>query len=256
MKKSSIWIVIISCIACQLVDQSAGAKQIEVIESPQIRQVIRSAIDAAGGLEAYNSLKKISYQKKSVLYYPDGQIESERIEHHSFQLKPAFAANIRYTQDSAEIIIAYEHGQTFQLRNYRKHKGHDPADAMTVMSAYYVLMMPFKLLDVGTTLSYEGMQLLNNQKVEVIKAEYDPLTHANHSTQDEWRYFFDPSSGEYIASAVYHDPTYALIENTLRSRVDGLYLNRYRKSWRVNDSLEKEFLRGEFWYDKFVLTFE
>jgi hypothetical protein len=123
------------------------------------------------------------------------------------------------------------------------------------MSAYYVLLMPFKLLDPGTHLSYIGESVLNEQTAQILKATYDPSTKENHSTADEWYFFFEPTTGRYIASAVYHAPTYALIENNEQENVSGIVFNTYRKSWRVDSLFNKEYLRGEFWYSDFQVSF-
>jgi hypothetical protein len=115
--------------------------------------------------------------------------------------------------------------------------------------------MPFKLLDPGTRIAHEGIDTLDNGRiVDVIKAIYDPGENENHSTQDVWWYYFDRENGSYLASMVYHEPTYAYIENNRITDEHEIRFNTYRESYRTDSLKNKQSLRGVFHYSDFKIN--
>ena len=100
----------------------------------------------------------------------------------------------------------------------------------TVAVALFVIDVPFKMMDKGVVLSYEGVDTLEDgQRVEVIKAIYNADKNDHHTKSDTWWYYFDADSGAYSGSMVYHAPTYAYIENTAKNEKLPLIMNTYRK---------------------------
>ena len=66
------------------------------------------------------------------------------------------------------------------------------------MSSLNVLGMPFKLLDEGTVLTALGSVVLRSGKqAQAIRASYDPRKHSNHSTTEEWIYYFDENNADF-----------------------------------------------------------
>lgn len=125
----------------------------------------------------------------------------------------------------------------------------------SAMSAFYVLGMPFKLKDKGTNLTYEGQQSFNDKTVDVVRASYSPDEFDNHSTSDLWWYYFDESDGAFLGCMVYHPPTYALIENIAFHDVEGMKFQKRRMSYRCDSLGNKQYLRAEFWYNDFEVSF-
>lgn len=118
------------------------------------------------------------------------------------------------------------------------------------------LEMPFKILDHGTVLTYEGLKFSNVvDTVHTIKTPYEPKKHQNHSTKDEWWYYFDKNNGAFVTSMVYHEPIYPLIENLSVIESEDLTFPGRRKSYRCNKFGEEIFLRAEFWYADYSVKF-
>ncbi len=221
----------------------------------KVETVLLRAFEQAGGLDNYRKIRSIRYDKRSVLYNSDGSVESEVSQTHVYGLKPQLTGRIQWNdgEESHEIRFMDNVG-----KKYVNDTLVDDAGAATraFLSAYYVLFMPYKLADEGTDLFYDAQVQLETGLADVIRAEYAPDDHENHSTQDTWWYYFDVNSGEYVASVVYHEPTYALIENTETTTVEGFTFNTYRKSYRVNSIYDKEYLRGEFWYSNYQVELD
>jgi len=228
---------------------------VEQIQDEEVRNVVRRAVDAAGGWEAWLAIARIVYTKRSVLYHPDGAIESDMSQLHEYELKPQLSGEISWTDNQVARSITYSDTAAYQTENGTRIADSELSAQQAFLSAYYVLFIPFKLLDPGTLLTYEGLDTLESgTAVDIIKAAYDPGEHHNHSTQDTWWYFFDRNDGAHVGSMVHHPPTYALIENKEITDDHMIRFNTYRESFRCDSLRNKEYLRGVFYYSDYRLN--
>ena len=258
MKKTTsialtICFVLTLLISCNL---SKEKKEVDVNSNePTAVGVVEKAIDVAGSLERWKNIASLTFTKKSRLLLENGEIESEVIQRHHYEYRPHKHIKISWQVEKDSFVIVH-HDSIFQ-----KFKNDDLIEEGTavkssVNSALYVLGMPFKLLDPGAVLTYEGVKSFNTiDTVQTVNATYAPNRHQNHSTQDKWWYHFDKNNGAFLSSMVYHEPTYALIENLEVSQVEGMTFPAIRKSYRCNELGEKLFLRAEFWYTDYTIEF-
>lgn len=218
-------------------------------------EVVENAIDVAGTLEKWKDIVSLEYTKKSRLLLENGEIESEVTQHHRYNYRPHKSIEISWVVDKDTFLIVHNDSVSQKLKNGSVIEQGDKVKS-TVNSSIYVLGMPFKLLDKGTVLKYEGLKSINGvDTVHSINATYEPKKHLNHSTKDVWWYHFDKNNGAFVSSLVYHEPTYALIENLSVEKVEGLTFPATRKSYRVDEHGKKQFLRAEFWYSDYSIEF-
>lgn len=220
-----------------------------------LRAVVQLGIDAAGGLETYLSLEHIAYKKHSKLYLEDGSIESDVTRYYEYQLTPELRGTITWIGSEPARKIVYEKGDAYMLEDGTRIEGSESSARQAFLSEYYALLMPFKLIDDGADVSYEGQSALaNGMPVDVVKVTYDPDKQDHYDTTETWWYYFLVGSGEYLAAKVYHEPTNALIENIEMNMSTPIVFNSYRRSWRVDSLGKKQFLRGEFAYSEFQVN--
>ena len=224
-------------------------------DDPQVTQVLQRAFEKNGGYGNYQNLKSISYKKRTILYLPDGGIESDVTQYHEYTISPQLSATIFWMNDGQRHSIQYENGVGQKYIDGQLLPDGSKSATSSFLSAHYVLFMPFKLADDLVNLSYLGKEEMSGTTVDVIKADYNPSDHDNHSTNDTWWYYFDAETGAYVASLVYHEPTFALIENTRQNEDLTLVMNTYRISHRVDGDRNKEYVRGEFFYEDYEMTF-
>ena len=149
-----------------------------------------------------------------------------------------------YGDDSDSIDMDHKKLENGQLMDQ------DPTES--VMSAIYVLGMPFKLLDAGATLEFtQTVTLESGKQADEIKATYNPEAHQNHSTTDVWYYYFDHQDGTFYGAMVHHPPTYAYIQNLDFHEHAGLKFHAHRKSYRSDSLRNIKYLRAEFWYSDY-----
>jgi len=215
--------------------------------------VLEKSIEAHGGLDAWRSIDSLNYDKKVILYYENGSVESQVIQHHEYILSPSFSASINWVVDTVEHRILHQGDSTIKLID-----GNSVNDSLilqsafnTVMSAKYVVSQPFKLLDDGVDLTYQGKEgLEDNRSVDVLLADYD-TTNSNHTKNDRWWYYFDSNSSLCVANMVNHGETFSYIKNLSYDSTTGIVFNRHRKSYRVDKDKNIEFLRAEYFYENY-----
>ena len=225
------------------------------ISDDKVLQVLTKVFKTAGGLDNYRNMKSISYQKQSILFLEDGSTESHITQRHSYSLQPELTGDINWVADGNTYRIHYSAQDSYKEENGVRIPDSEESARKSFFSATYVLFIPFKLLDPGAELTYEGRDTLDDGKIaDVIRAEYDATKHENHSTSEIWWYYFDAKDGSHLASLVFHPPTYAYIENVVITDDYDIRFNVHRKTFRTDASRNKEYLRGEFNYSNYVIN--
>ncbi len=256
MNKAAGTVCFFGLIACGTpapVDNQAPRDPYVHLTDAKVASVLKQAIDWSGGIEAWRGLDSIKYHKHSKLFLEDSTLENEMKQSHAYAMKPNFSARISWDKGSDRHLITYGLGQAQKQVNGRETDSGKKVEE-SVFSALYVLGMPFKLLDAGVNLTYQGMEEVRGVQAHVIKATYDPQENDNHSTTDVWWYYFNEATGEFLGCMVHHPPTYAYIENQAFHTIGGIKMHAHRRSYRSDSARNIAFLRAEFWYDNYELA--
>lgn len=221
------------------------------ISDGKIKEILKAAIDVSGTIDVWRDLKEIRYQKHSVLYLSDGSEESNVIQQHVYRMSPEFEADITWEVDDDRHYLQYTSQAAKKFVNDTLQEANEESLRQSVMSAIYVLGMPFKLLDEGVMLTYEGITDFEGFQAHAIEARYSSDENKNHSTDDLWWYYFDVQNSSFLGAMVYHAPTYAMIRNLEFDQSTPIKFHKHRKSYRTDSSRNIEYLRAQFWYDKY-----
>ena len=252
LKRTIAWMFMFSSIVMVSCNFSSRKDSAEALTA---KAVVENAINTAGTFEKWKNITSLSYTKKSRLLLENGEIESEVTQRHHYVFRPDKSIEIRWKVDKDSFFIVHNDSISQKFKNDSLVDQGSTVRSV-VNSALYVVGMPFKLLDHGTVLSNEGVKSLNGiDSVYAIKATYAPKQHQNHSTSDIWWYHFDKNNYTFPSSMVYHEPTYALIENVIVVQAEGLLFPGVRKSYRCDAHGTKQFLRAEFWYEDYDIAF-
>jgi len=252
VKAVSIMILVLGMIACSST-QKVNEDTISKITNPQLKTTLNKVFDNMGGLENWQQLQSLKFRKKTILYLEDGQIEKINDQQHHYEYKPMSKIHISWN-DTADrhLIEMTEEGVVKKVNQKIDATANLTALKNSVLAATFVIGVPFKIMDAGTTLSYVGMETMNNGKeVHVVKATYDPKNFEHHTKSDIWWHYFDKDTYEQLGYSVeLHDHT-SYIENLTFERVGGFLFTTSRKSWRMNDKGEKLYVRAEYEYSDF-----
>ncbi|MEL6274337.1 MAG: hypothetical protein AAFU03_04390 [Bacteroidota bacterium] len=259
-KTSILLLIIILLVACQseygTKKQLAETKTIDpyaVFEDVKARELIRNAIEYAGGLEAWNGRRSMSYKKQFQLFDASGKVEKSFDQIHRYQLAP-FDIKIVSIENGDTIITRQVKHKYSRTRNGVKMAANDEALAKAINTSRYVIGIPFKLLDPGVDIEYLGPDTLyNGRATEVIEVSYNANTHNNHSTSDTWRYYFAVDEPVIVANWVDAGDHFSLIENLSFERVRGILVHQNRKSYRVDSTGQLLYLRAAYQYSDYVI---
>ncbi|HKK77174.1 MAG TPA: hypothetical protein VJ953_18990 [Saprospiraceae bacterium] len=225
------------------------------IQDEKARAIIRASIEHAGGMERWKKIKRLRYTKDFQLLLASGETEKTYEQMHDYQYDPLLI-DIRSVENGQEIHT--------QLKDdvYTRTINGDPAEATqealakAVNTSTYVVSMPFKLLDPGAQITYEGETSMHDGRVvDVIRVDYNAQQHDNHSTTDTWKYYFDKEDRKIVANWVKTSDHYSLVENVSFVQAGGILFNRERKSYRVDSLGNRLWLRADYIYDNYMISY-
>lgn len=218
----------------------------------QAQVLLQKSMEAHGGAEKWSTISSLKFRKWTRLIQEDGTVEIELNQWHEFRFKPFFEWKITWTKDSISHVSTWDGSQMryFMGDNEVKNEGFLASKKKDFDAAFYTVAQPWKLLDEGTMLSYEGQKTLENGKlVEVIRVDYGPEA-------DTWWYYFDPKTFLMVGNEIQLKDHRSLVYNLGFEEKEGFKLHGKRESFRVNEQGEKLFLRAEYIYSDYEIEFE
>ena len=227
------------------------ALQIACTKSPeqQAQNLLEKSIKAHGGQEAWENISQLKFRKWSKLLDENGNVESELDQWHEFRFKPFFEGKITWEKDSLKHEIHWD-GAKIRYRmgeNEVQNESFLAAKKKDFDAAFYTVAQPWKLMDKGGKLIYEGKRTLENgTEVESIRVDYG-------SDSDTWWYFFDPETFLMVGNEVQLKDHRSLVYDLSGEEVNGLNLHGTRESWRVNEKGERLFLRAAYRYSQYQI---
>lgn len=220
------------------------------LTNDEVKRVLKKAMERAGGLTNWNQIKTLKFKKDYALLFESGEVENAALQTHTYTFQPESKVWIEWEKEGKKNSISQEGEPAV-----KKVDGEiDPTAKQqsitnTVLSATFVISIPFKLLDEGVALSYDGIDTLTDgRKVEVLKAVYNPAQTDTHSTPDTWWHYYDADDFTFVAYMVQHADHFSYVENLSFEEVDGFVFPRERKSYRVDQARNIQYLRATYEY--------
>jgi len=217
--------------------------------------IVLNAIETAGGMERWRNIKELTFNKDFQLLDSLGSIEKDFRQIHTYKYNPV-QIHIKSIENGDTIITEFGNNQYKRTINGRIVEASQESLAKSVNTSTYVIGIPFKLLDPGSVLRYEGGALLNGEHpVDIVSATYDADHNANHSTSDIWKYYFNKENNRVVANWVKASDHYSLVENLTYEEAGGLLFNGKRVSYRVDESGKKQYLRASYKYYNYKVVY-
>jgi len=216
--------------------------------------IVNNSIEKHGGIKAWNSLKTLSFDKNVTLFLEDGTIESAIKKHQEFTFYPSLGGKITWKTKNEKSLILYEKATIIKfvndslvinLEELRKAKN-------SFNAALYAISQPFNFLNKNTILSYLGVVHLKDKKVYKIKVAYKSDT----KKSDKWFYYFDVKTFKMLSNKVILKDHTSLVENITFDTSTDFIFNQSRKSYRLNDTGDKTYLRATYFYDNFKTEYQ
>ncbi len=221
--------------------------------------IIDRAIAYAGGYNAWQQKKTLSFDKKSISYDSTGKNIREIDQHFDYMMKPEFRAKISYMLHDTAITLIHDGKKARKLYNGEVSEEQKDIDGAwnSSFGSQFVMCMPYKLKDPGIKAEYVGqMTLADGTPAQVIKTSY--IKGAGSNPDHIWYYYFEPGTGKLLANSLngknnYWDYTRyegfekppGMLMPSIRKAYTASALNKpgevYSKSRHFNIIFDKEF---------------
>ncbi len=223
------------------------------IADVQVRDLLANAIQQAGGIDRWQSKAMLKFDKKTVLYHADGSVELASDQQHTYTYGASEDIEISWSKDGQHHQLSSIDGMVTKLVDQVPDTTISPSAATnTVLSAVYVISLPFKLLHPQINLTYEGIDTLGaGQEAHVLRAQYQPAETTSYDTEDIWWHYYRTDDHTQIGYKVQHADHISYVANLAFTRANGILFPTERKSWRMNEDGSLSYLRAAYAYSNY-----
>ncbi len=203
------------------------------------RAIIDRAIAYAGGYEAWQQKKTVSFDKKSISYDSTGKVVRETNMHLDYMMKPEFRAKLTYKLNDTAIMLMHDGQKARKFYNGQMSDEQKDIDAAwnSSFGSQFVMCMPFKLKDRGIKAEYAGQVTLSDgTPAQVVKTSY--TKGAGSNPDHVWYYYFEPGTGKLLANSLYSKNYWDFTRYETFEKSGGLILPSIRKGFAA-DTLNK-----------------
>lgn len=211
-------------------------------KTPTGKEIITQSIEAHGFSKKLDSL---SYNKTTLLFYPDGSTEKNIIQSHHIKWSPFAYSVVQNTKEGNTInqLLNREYFLTTNGEVDYSNEGSKKAEE-TIKTAYFVFWQPVKLEDPKAVLKYLGQRKIQGeQQVDAVEVRYP-----KSNSTDEWIFYFDPKTKLNLGYSVQHNGRWSLIIND-SFHLDHLpILVKERRSFLIDSIKKTQVLRAAYTY--------
>lgn len=209
--------------------------------------VIEKSLEKAhGGMVAWETPTRLVYEKTTTLYDSLQHVEIVKKQTFHNTLQPIFTSTIRWVENGVEKHIVFDGKATSVFSDNSQITDAVAIEAAykEVMAAQYVLWQPYKLVADEASLTNEGIfQLEDGSFAHKIKVVYP-------NSDTHWWYYFDTTTFLLKENLIQHsDGTYSQIINISQEEKTGLRLHKERKSFKINATKDRKYLRAAYQYN-------
>jgi len=254
-KVMTLVVVFMILIACHSSTAEIDIHPMDRLTDDKAGEVVREAIEHAGGWEAWSSKDDFSFYKKITQVDSIGNVKRIVKQLHQYNLADQFKARMTWAMDSSEYMIINDGGQA---KKYEKgtelHDDKSKNEAWnSSFGSHYVLFMPFKLTDPGTKLSYLGIDSKTlNKPAHEIKVEYEKGA-GSSGGMHVWSYYFDIETYDMVGNYLDYGKGHSFTTYETSEMVDGIKIFNKRYSHASNEN--KEILQLKTIYENEVMKF-
>ena len=248
-------LIIFACQSNQTEQNTPSPDPMAHLKDQKIVSILNASFQRHGGLDKWQQRQSMQFKKYFALYDENGTTERAVHQEHHYVYQPNESIQISWTQDSSQHQIKKASDRINKWIDGQVDESAKSSSLNnTIASATFVVDIPFKLLDKGVDLKYEGTDQLDSvTTVDVIRATYNPDQHAHHTTPDIWWYYFDQKDARLCGYMVKHLDHYSYVRNLSYIEKDGYLLTKDRKSYRVDSLRNLLYLRADYAYSDYQI---
>lgn len=217
-------------------------------------QIIKKSIEAHGGLESWQKIKQLSFDKETTLFNEDGSVELKIEQFQLFKFGTKLFGKIEWQNNGNDISIIYDDEKILKMINDTLVDSESELEkaSNTFWAAYYVACKPFDLISKDTEFLFAGETDLEDKRCYIIDVKYKNVA----ADADRWSYIIDAETFKVVANKVVLKNHMSWVENLTFDTSTFLIFNAHRKSYRLNEAGEKTYLRAEYFYSNFKVEYK
>ncbi|MBT8288486.1 MAG: hypothetical protein KJO00_10735 [Bacteroidia bacterium] len=216
-------------------------------------EIVTNACEAHGGLDKWQQLKTLEFNKSTALFFDDGSVESDVNQSQSFTFSSKPNYRIAFKQDTSTISLIYDNGFVHKRVNGFVESDSTQLESAksSLMAALYVISQPFALLDDAVELTRVDDLEIDGKSLYAVRARYPD----DGPDSDKWTYYFDQNDFTLLFNKVELTDHTSWIENLTFDDYTGIKFNAHRTSYRLDEDGNKTYLRAEYYYRNFKATY-
>lgn len=174
----------------------------------QAGEIVRRAIERAGGWSTWVGARSLDYRKTVVNVDESGE-EWRRLEQrHHYILRPEPRMRIEFVdEEGRDVLVVNDGDEAWKWIDGERATSEEHRNNAwnSTFGSHYVMSMPFKLADPGTILSYEGRDTLDGVPVDAVRVEYEEGA-GSSGGMHTWTYFFAVNDARLVANHLRYGP--------------------------------------------------
>lgn len=243
-------LAVLTIISCQPKDEGEEKKinapdLISNLPENKAGEIVRKAIDRAGGWTNWKDKKNFSFYKKITHLDSLGNVENSVRQHHIYQLRGTFKARMEWSAGEDNFLIINNGEQAEKYKN-----GEELTDMKSKNEAWnssygshYVIAMPYKLTDPGVTLSYDGIDsTIMDVPVHSIRVEYAEGA-GSTGGMHLWYYYFNVDNYDLVGNYLDYGEGYSFTSYEVFEEVSNHRFHNKRFSYISNKDKDHLMLR-------------
>ena len=242
LKLGFFTLILIGLINCQNQETTTSIEVNPMSHLPdnQAGEVVKKAIDYVGGWDKWAAKTNFSFYKNIMQFDSTGQKIRTTRQLHQYRFKPSFGARMSWEKDGKKYIIINNGQQAWKYED-GKELTDDKSKNEAWNSSFgsnYVISMPFKLIDPGVILTYDGVDTIEENKiVHALKVEYEKGA-GSSGGYHTWWYYFDKNTYDLVANYLDYGTGHSYTNYQTFKNIGGIRLHDLRNSHAAN--AEKE----------------
>ena len=195
-----LFMVAFSCKQKNAEETDSGKLPVSMDDSSRV--IIDRAIAYAGGYDAWQQKKTLSFDKKSISYDSTGKVTRETDMHLDYMMKPEYRAKLTYMLHDTAITLIHDGQKARKFYNGKLSNEQKDNDAAwnSGFGSQFVMSMPYKLKDPGIKAEYIGqLTLSDGVPAQVVKTSF--IKGAGSNPDHKWYYYFEPGTGKLLANS-------------------------------------------------------
>lgn len=223
------------------------------IDNPS-QKLLKKVFEYHGALDLWKTVQSLSFDKETILYHADSSVEMQTNQSHAYQYFPHSNFMIQWQDSSGRHMVHQSRDSIYQMTNGAAKYTDKRSLTNMIAAGEYAGTLPYKIMSAGNQIRYEGDVGIDGESLACIRVQFLPAE-VEKQSEDIWWHYFDVDTGRHWGYRVKHADHFSLVKNFSFVQTFGIKLPTVRQSYRITEDGQVLYLRADYKYDNYQLTF-